>query len=979
MLLPYEGQAQKYFFSQFLTGQGLPADQVRAVVQDRVGFVWVATDNGLARFDGQQFASYRLSSESRYIKTLFVRENGQLLFANDVGVFGVEPHADTAYVHSILQAASQPSDSTVVYPNGLFEDHRGQLWISQPNATVARWRADTLASYPFSDDHATGRSDSGFFFAEDQQGTLWMAASTGQLYHFDRSADRFERARLPQAPGRVHDFKIRGDTLWVVGDGLTRALVNEAGQLDDIRFFPTEGRTLTDLAFAPSGLLLGTQREGLFLGELRASDLTLKQVFGANDPHRVDALPFLDIHDLFLDADGSIWVGSEQGLGLLQSRFFEGVVGLSSNNTIAIEPTTQGRVLVSIGDVYELQPSSGDYIAELEPATEGVFVNGLAVLGETLWKSTNEGRLLSFVGGRPRRVIDLSARGSGIFSLLGDRKGNLWFCQAPDVVPLRGVSKLRPDGQVEFYDDARGVESRILIVRESSRGVLYAAGIGPETYLFRYQEDQDRFINMSLPLPYAYSPNLEVHDLAIDARGIVWLATTDGLLRHDLERVQRVDLGAFTDTEIRSVEAMPDGSIWLATATQGLLYFRDGRSVQFDEDSGLPTQVSAYRALRSDDQHRIWVGTAEGTVYSRAPLPRPAQTPSPLLLSAQVNDQVPARLASVSMRTNDRLALRYTTLAFPGHHLQYQYRLTGSADSSWSTPVSPNALQLDQLPPGEYLVEVRAQKGGGAYWSAPLSLPVRVRPVWYRTPPATVLFLLSGLGVVLYLVRLNAGRLQRRIHQLEQSLVDRETALDESERELEQQRRAVQSQAQDLEGVAQALSSRQVEIENARLNLHVLHEFIQALPHQYTWRQVVQALAQTVDATGNIDAFEFGFYDQDELCFEGYEQARRTFTHRRAEFSEKTNLAVWCLVRHQPLLITDYAHEHEQYVEPSDQHAYASAMYVPFDVPGRQQLILVMYGLETHAFDDQDLMMAQLLADYLSVSAQTCLESDSPD
>ncbi len=975
LLLPHVGQAQKFFFTQYRTPQGLPADQVRAVTRDHIGFLWVATDNGLARFDGQEFSSFQLSLESRYIKTFFARPDGQILFANDTGVFAIEPRADTAYVHRIQRAAPQPSDTTVVYPNGLFEDKQGHLWISQPNASVARLRADTLDFYSFDGDHATGRSDSRFFFAEDGRGQLWMVAGTGPLYRFDSGTERFQRVGLPQAPGRVYDLKIRQDTLWLAGDILVRAQVSDAGQLADIRYFSTGGRLLTHLAFAPGGLLLGTQQEGLFLGEIRASGLTLQQVFGANDPHRVEELPFLNVNHLFLDAEGSIWVGSEQGLGLLQARFFESVFGLSKNNTIAIEPITEGRVLVSIGDLYELQPGPRDYFAQTHPATDGVFVNGLASIGETLWMSSNEGHLLSFVRGRPGRVVDLTERGSGIFSLLGDQKGNLWFCQAPDVFPLKGVSKLRPDGQVEFYDAERGVENRILILRESSRGVLYAAGIGPETYLFRYQEDQDRFINLSLPLPYAYSPNFEVHDLAVDDRGIVWLATTDGLLRYDLERIQRVDLGTFTDTEIRSVEAMPDGSIWLATDTRGLLHYRDGRWVQFDEESGLPTKVAAYRALRSDEQHRIWVGTAEGTVYSRDPMPVPKPTPTPLLLSTRINDQRAEHTEGLSIRTEDRLALRYTTLTFPGHDLQYQYRLTGTADSSWNTPVAQNALQLDQLPTGDYLLEIRARKGGGAYWSDPLRLPVLVRPVWYRTWWATVLFLIGGLGLLAYAIRFNAGRLRQRIHRLEQALADREADLQEKERELEQQSHAIRTQAQDLEGVAKELSSKQEEIESARLNLHLLHEFTQKLPHIFSWRQVVQALAQTVEATRVIDAFEFGFYDHNEICYEGYERRRRTYLHRREEFNEKTNLAVWCLVSGQSLLIDDYGQEHGQYVAASNQYHYESALYLPFDVPGRQQLILVVYSLQKHAFDEQDLMTTQILVDYLSVSAQDRLES----
>jgi len=128
--------------------------------------------------------------------------------------------------------------------------------------------------------------------------------------------------------------------------------------------------------------------------------------------------------------------------------------------------------------------------------------------------------------GRGPRRIDLADRGGGIFYMLGDHRGDLWLCQAPTDTPLKDVTRVQPDGTTQFYDADDGVENRILVLREGPRNALYAADIGPTTYLFRYQPDRDRFINLSRPLPFKYSQNFEVHDLAIDKQGLVWMATT---------------------------------------------------------------------------------------------------------------------------------------------------------------------------------------------------------------------------------------------------------------------------------------------------------------------------------------------------------------------------------------------------------------------------------------------------------------------
>ncbi len=173
--------------------------------------------------------------------------------------------------------------------------------------------------------------------------------------------------------------------------------------------------------------------------------------------------------------------------------------------------------------------------------------------------------------------------------MYADSQHNLWFCQAPTDQPLPGVARINPQGQVVIYGPESGLENRILVVTESSRGELYAAGIGEDTYLYRFLPEKNTFINLSLPMPFDLSANFEVHDLAVDSRGVVWLATTDGLLLYDSENIRRIELGPFTKEEIRGVCALEEGSIWAATATDGLLYVKDEQYVLFDADCGLPS------------------------------------------------------------------------------------------------------------------------------------------------------------------------------------------------------------------------------------------------------------------------------------------------------------------------------------------------------------------------------------------------------
>lgn len=198
-------------------------------------------------------------------------------------------------------------------------------------------------------------------------------------------------------------------------------------------------------------------------------------------------------------------------------------------------------------------------------------------------------------------------------------------------------------------------------------------------------------------------------------------------------------------------------------------------------------------------------------------------------------------------------------------------------------------------------------------------------------------------------------------------LAQREAELEEKERELEHQHR-------DLEAVEAGLSSRQEEVETTRTSLKVAHDLTEEIPPNASWSQVLHALADTAESVDGIEAFEFGYHNGGEICYEGYDRRREAYTHRREDFDERTVLPVRALVNDEPVRIGDYRQEHTQYVHASEDYRYQSVMCLPFHLPGRQHLVFVVYGVQKHTFDEQDRMMAQVLVDYVAASIKTQLE-----
>ncbi len=956
--------AQRYFVHQFGVNEGLASEQVRDVMTARDGFLWVATDAGLFRFDGRDFVPINRHLESRYIRDLERINDSLLVFSSDAGVYALheEDNELGGRTVQIIPGEVAASDSVLLYPNQLFFDQRERLWISQPDHRLSRWKNDSLQHYSFQTGTARGASADAFHFAQASDSTLWVSTPNGQLYRYDETADEFIHAPLRNRLSTIQSMYCQNDTLWLGGDGLVRGLIADGRFRQEIGYNSGGSIITSFLSIKTSGsLLVGTRESGLFRLQFSGSDLSFQQIFGSNDPHRIERLPFNQIHALYRDQLNNLWLSTGQGLGLLQSRFFQTIFGLTNNNTLAIHPDQYHEVLLSYGEAYTIKKDEVGFSSTPIPLEED-FITSLADGENQVWLGSIDGRLLNVHQEQKQTALDLSERGGGLFFIEHDSNGNIWICQAPNETPIVGVGKFGADGVFREYAKEEGLDNRILVVRESPRGRIYAAGIGPETYLYRYQMEEDVFTNLSLPLPFPPSQGFEVHDIAIDERGIVWLATTDGLLRYDLERIQRVQLGDLTTSEIRSVTAMTDGQLWCASATEGLIAYqdRDQSFILFDEACGLPSIIATYRCLTASAAGHLWIGTAEGVVYSRDALPTALLTQPPIWLSLQLDQEPQTTKKALSIGIKNTLSLRWASPMFPGGLINYRYRLKSKEDSLWIDLETENQLQLRQLPFGDYTLEISAKMEGGYTWSEPLSLSLYVRPPWHTRWWARTLFLLAGLAALYVLFQMNIGRLLRRIRLLETALGKKDAELKEKERQL------ATLTPTDLARQRQQASKE--ARENEWLQPARLHQILAEIPPHATWSKVLPILAQHVSEADGPDAFEIGWNEGQEICIRHFDKSKGVFSWLTAEFSEKTSLPVWALTHKQSVQLHQASIEINEYIENDEELDFESVLCVPFEVSGRQVLVFSLYSKKTHQFNEIALERLEVLLQYLSVA-----------
>lgn len=950
--------AQQYGYVQYNSESDAPFDQATTVLADTAGYIWVGSGDGLYRFDGVEFELYSLHTQSQSIHQLHAR-NDHLLFVNDLGLYQIDDVLTQPAVRPLLEGDIQETADFPFYPNDLSLGVGEDLWLSQSNHSVASWRNGQFRTYPFSDSEKEQR----LAIQMDSEGRIWALSPTDGLFVFNDETDSFEQ-KLSLQNGQ--SMLIHGEYLLIGGESLlVYRLRNGVPRLR--RTISLEEDIVTALSVdANDQYFIGTQNGQLYiLPELTQS---LQAVYGSSEAHRVEELDFGQIHKIYLtreqnSTNDQLWICSETGLWLLQERFFETVENLPLVNPISIAFGKQGQAYAPLNYLFEITPQDEAFTAR--PILNNMQVTAAAQdEAGFLWvaRSTPRVELTKYLNGNAvRRYGEFHERGESIFKLYADRQGNMWFCQAPLKTPIVGVAKIQADGQVVYYDEIKGFSSRVLAIKEGARGEIYTAGIGEEAYLHRFNPEEDRFENLSLPLPFKARHNFEAHDLTIDDRGVVWLATTDGLLCYDGEKISLIQDDVLGQEEVRGVTHYANNSIWVSTATKGLVYYQQNTSTVLGELAGLPAIISAYRCITTDAGGRLWAGTAEGLVYSRRPAGTLPFSNPPKLRSVLV-DQKPSSgnwEEQLTIQRGQELELQFTNLSYPGRDVEYQYRLMLQADRQvmleeqhWEFMPGGNELTLTATPIGNYTLELRARQTGGYQWSQPKELQLTVFLPWYRQG-----WFIYGLGSLLLLGLAYYFRfyVQRRFRRLQQILNRSNEALARKEIQLNEK--------------IQEFEEQQAELDNANSNIQTLELFVKQMPEKASWNDIITAMGKAVKQAADINAFEIAFKEGNEIVHKGYsDQERSGYTFRSKPFDAKSSLTCWAMANNREVLINDFDTEHTQYIEQKDAYRFHSLVFIPFQLENNQQVVLCAYSIHKDQYDANDLTMFRILAQFIYFS-----------
>jgi len=780
-------------FETFTPEDGLPGNLVYCINQDREGWIWLGTDQGLSRFDGYRFKNFLPSlKDSNSIRGLHIRviyedKKGNLwvgaegeglnLFNRELETF-IQPYED--------KIAALSSSKSVF---DIKEDTKNNLWIATGKDILI---IDSLGQVnkfwpkdPFNEDHFNDLTISKIAF--DKSNRLWIGTKT-ILYIIDLKTKEAVYTDLllnNHILNDIKDFLLDPDgKMWVSTDSNGLFIIDPVSmKITPIILKPETERSkaVRQVAEDNSGNFWICTRAGLYVyNKLKASS-----TYYSHDEREPYSLANNSISSVFRDRNGEMWLGTRQGLNLL-------VQSKQMFQNYGAHPTDLSNKYLNSKSVYAL------WVDNDENIWAGTEDGGINLLN-------SETRIYTYF--EKNKNIPNSISENCIKAFLDDKRGNLWigtFHGGIDVLSLKTRNfthfKNNPSDPYslisnDVWDFALDKNGKIWIA--TSAGVDQYDPVEGRFNHFPNLSERERInwietdsknniwfgSNNQIVIYNPYNGQLTRHkeqsfSFLEDSEGQCWITTFNaGLALYSIEKgpiryFNQQD--GLPSNHTFCVLEDHDRNLWISTSN-GLTRFDPKTEIflNFHKKDGIQNNVFCYGAAYKTIKGELLFGNISGFIKFNPAEIKLNSNPAPIVLTELRvlnrrvdigSDEKAILKKSISVTqqielnyTQNAFSLEFAALNYTSESNFYSYFLEG-VDNEWSEPSNNRTATYNNLNPGEYVLHICRVVNSKRLKDNQLDVSIVIRPpfwktLWFRILMIVFLFLFINFIILFFIYR----------------------------------------------------------------------------------------------------------------------------------------------------------------------------------------------------------------------------------
>lgn len=783
-----------YTFHHLNSNQGLSSTDIKAVLRDNYGFLWIGTESGLNRYDGYGFKVY--TTNSRKPNSLLsndiigLQEDGLGTIWVNLGytymLYSRDKDCFIADIKLFLKKLHIEADKNCK----IYVDKKQNLWvINSKKIFFYNFKKKSTSIFKINEPI----HDPSSICITDNGESIYFIHNSGKCYQLNSKSGNFTLIKIPELLTKntlswSGIFLDSANSLWIYSNSSDKIFYknNQTQEWKTIVLnsqINTENNSITSIAENNSGQIwIGTDHKGLFIYD-KLKNVTANIVYNS---WKDNSLPSNSINCLYCDSNETIWIGhSKKGLSFYNESF-KNFMNFKhpecSDISVILEDHLGNIWLGSDGKGLFLKEKNAEKTVKL-PILNTSVISLIEDRKNRIWIGTYKKGLFCYENGKMIQYTKENSKltNNDIWSLKEDRYGNIW------IGTLGGKIQLLPSDAKNFASlQSPFAENVYALDMFYDGGDKIFVGTGYGLSVIDITNNKNILFHGNKKGTQKFK-QFQISNVYKDKHEVLWFGHNDGLHIWDQKKDTIYYFNKYNglcDNTIRGIVEDNLNNIWITTSNglSILTVIRDQNdklnitSKNYSVKDGLMDNYFNSHSISKLRNGDILLGNSDGyTILNPNKLIEKNRPISKIIFTGLTvgnqNIEVdsiynghkllehPMELTSkLTFKHDDKwITLQFTTAdLLNADKVKFLYQIEGF-NSEW-IPIQDNKIVLSTLPPGDYKLLIKASNSDGVWDIKPMVLDISVSPPFYFSVWAIILYLFAAIGMFIYFI----GKSKRR-------------------------------------------------------------------------------------------------------------------------------------------------------------------------------------------------------------------------